>query len=132
MTEPDAGSDLPEIRTSRKGPGDHFLLNGSKIYMTPTAINADYVHRGAPSSIRGRTWLHRRAGTPWCWLVVERGMEGFERLGPNTGKRWGWKAQDTAGAVFFNNVKGSEGKRARRAGPGFQVLNAQRLRKRAF
>lgn len=94
MTEPDVGSDLSGMKTNVKEAGDHFILNGSKTYIS-NGINADYVIVAAKTD---------PANDPYAMvlLVVERGMEGFER-GRNL-EKMGMKAQDTA-ELFFNNVK---------------------------
>ena len=94
MTEPDAGSDLSGIRTNAVDAGDHFLLNGSKTYIS-NGINADYVIVAAKTDPDNNPYSV-------ALLVVERGMEGFER-GRNLDKM-GMHAQDTA-ELFFNNVK---------------------------
>ncbi len=94
MTEPDAGSDLSGMRTSVRDAGDHFVLNGSKTYIS-NGINADLVVVAA--KLEGAENSHAMV-----LLVVERGMEGFER-GRNL-EKMGLKAQDTA-ELFFNNVK---------------------------
>jgi len=94
MTEPDAGSDLSGMRTTARVNGDHILLNGSKTYIS-NGILADYVVVAA--KLEGVDNPHAMA-----LLVVERGMDGFER-GRNLDKM-GLKAQDTA-ELFFNNVK---------------------------
>ncbi|MFT5573264.1 MAG: acyl-CoA dehydrogenase [Cryomorphaceae bacterium] len=94
MTESDAGSDLSGMRTVVKDQGDHFLLNGSKTYIS-NGILADYVVVAA--KLDGAESSHSMV-----LMVVERGMEGFER-GRNLDKM-GLKAQDTA-ELFFNNVK---------------------------
>jgi len=106
MTEPDAGSDLANIRSTLKDEGDHLILNGSKTYIS-NGINADLVIVAAkPLGIE-----HSHAMT---LVIVERGMEGFER-GRNL-EKMGLKGQDTA-ELFFENVKipkenvlGEEGK----------------------
>ncbi len=93
MTEPGAGSDVAGIRTRAEDKGDHFLLNGSKTFIS-NGILADLVivaARTNPNSSHGLSLL-----------VVERGMEGFER-GKNL-KKMGLKSQDTA-ELFFNNVQ---------------------------
>lgn len=94
MTEPDAGSDLSGMRTTVRDGGDHFVLNGSKTYIS-NGILADYVVVAA--KLEGADSRHAMV-----LMVVERGMEGFER-GRNLDKM-GLKAQDTA-ELFFNNVK---------------------------
>ncbi len=93
MTEPGTGSDLSNIRTKAEDKGDHYLLNGSKTFIS-NGILADLVIVAAktdPNSSHGITLF-----------VVERGMEGFER-GKNL-KKMGMHSQDTA-EMFFNNVK---------------------------
>ena len=94
MTEPDAGSDLAGMRSTAKDAGDHFVLNGSKTYIS-NGILADYVVVAA--KLDGADSPHAMV-----LMIVERGMEGFER-GRNLDKM-GLKAQDTA-ELFFNNVK---------------------------
>lgn len=93
MTEPDAGSDLAGMKSRAEDKGDHWLLNGSKTYIS-NGINADLVVVAAKTNPDNP----RHIGL----FVVERGMEGFER-GRNL-KKLGLKAQDTA-ELFFNNVK---------------------------
>lgn len=94
MTEPDAGSDLSGMRSTLKDMGDHFVLNGSKTYIS-NGINADYVIVAAKTDPENNPYAI-------ALVVVERGMEGFER-GRNLDKM-GMKAQDTA-ELFFSNVK---------------------------
>ena len=93
MTEPGAGSDVAGIRAKAEDKGDHFLLNGSKTYIS-NGILADLV------VVAARTDPANRHGI--SLFVVERGMPGFER-GDNL-KKMGLKSQDTA-ELFFNNVK---------------------------
>jgi acyl-CoA dehydrogenase len=93
MTEPGTGSDVSGIRTRAEDKGDHYLLNGSKTFIS-NGILADLVIVAAktdPNSSHGLSLF-----------VVERGMEGFER-GKNL-KKMGLHSQDTA-ELFFNNVK---------------------------
>ncbi len=93
MTEPGGGSDVAGMKTRAEDKGDHYLLNGSKTYIS-NGILADLVVVAAktdPGSSHGISLF-----------VVERGMEGFER-GRNL-KKMGLKSQDTA-ELFFNNVK---------------------------
>jgi acyl-CoA dehydrogenase len=94
MTEPGAGSDLAGMRTTAEDKGDHFLLNGSKTYIS-NGINSDVVIVAA--KLAGAEKKHAMV-----LLIVERGMEGFER-GRNL-KKMGMPAQDTA-ELFFQNVK---------------------------
>src|SRR3954454_486304 len=94
MTEPGAGSDLQGIRTTAVDRGDHYVLNGSKTFIS-NGILSDLV------VVLCRTDPH--AGHQGIsLLVVERGMPGFER-GRNLDKM-GLKAQDTA-ELFFTDVR---------------------------
>ena len=93
ITEPGAGSDVAGIRTKAEDKGDHWLLSGSKTYIS-NGILADLV------VVVARTDQSNRHGL--SLFVVERGMDGFER-GRNL-KKMGLKSQDTA-ELFFNNVK---------------------------
>lgn len=94
MTEPDAGSDLQGIRTTATDHGDHWILNGSKTFI-PNGILADLVIVVARTTPEG-------GAHGLSLLVVERGMDGFER-GRNLDKI-GQKAQDTA-ELFFHDVR---------------------------
>ena len=94
MTEPGAGSDLQGVRTTAADKGDHYLLNGSKTFIS-NGINADLV------IVVARTDPdvgHKGISL----LVVERGMAGFER-GRNLDKI-GLHAQDTAELSFTDVV----------------------------
>jgi alkylation response protein AidB-like acyl-CoA dehydrogenase len=94
MSEPGAGSDLAGVQTSAARRDDHYILNGQKTFIT-NGILSDIVivvaRTDTQSSHRGLSLL-----------VVERGMEGFER-GRNL-EKIGLKAQDTA-ELFFNDVQ---------------------------
>jgi alkylation response protein AidB-like acyl-CoA dehydrogenase len=94
MTEPGAGSDLQGIRTTAVRDGDHFVLNGQKTFIS-NGILADLVIVVARTDPDAG---HRGISL----LVVERGMEGFER-GRNL-EKIGQKAQDTA-ELFFSDVR---------------------------
>lgn len=94
MTEPDAGSDLAGMRATAVEHDDHWVLNGSKTYIS-NGINADLVIVAAKTDPENNP--HHMT-----LFLVERGMQGFER-GRNL-KKMGLKAQDTA-ELFFNDVK---------------------------
>ncbi|CRK53113.1 Acyl-CoA dehydrogenase [Rhodococcus sp. RD6.2] len=105
MTEPGTGSDLQGIKTRAVRDGDHWILNGSKTFIT-NGINADLVIVVAQTD-------PDKGAQGFSLLVVERGMEGFER-GRNLDKI-GLKAQDTAELSFTDvrvpatNLLGEEG-----------------------
>ncbi|MEO7854607.1 MAG: acyl-CoA dehydrogenase family protein [Rubrivivax sp.] len=94
MSEPAAGSDLQGVKSTALKQGDHYLLNGSKTFIT-NGWHADLVIVVAKTNPAAGA-----KGT--SLLLVERGMPGFE-----TGQRLkkvGLKAQDTS-ELFFSDVK---------------------------
>ena len=111
MTEPGAGSDLSGMKSVAIDKGDHFLLNGSKTYIS-NGINADVVIVAA--KLGGVENKHSMV-----LLVLERGMEGFER-GRNL-KKMGLPAQDTA-ELFFKDVKVPKANALGEPGKGFHYL----------
>ena len=106
MTEPGMGSDLASMATTARRDGDHYLVNGSKTFIT-NGINADLVITAVKTDPE-----QRHAGM--SLVVLERGMVGFER-GRNLDKI-GMHAQDTAELFFADvsvpveNLLGEEGK----------------------
>ena len=111
MTEPSAGSDLAGIRTTAVRDGDAYVVNGSKTFIT-NGINADLVVTAVRTD---PAHPHRGMSV----LVVERGMDGFER-GRNLHKI-GHKAQDTA-ELFFNDVRVPAANLLGAEGTGFASL----------
>ncbi len=93
MTEPAAGSDLAGIKSRAVLDGDHWVLNGSKTFIS-NGIN------GGAFVVAARTVPGKPHGIGL--FVVEEGMEGFNR-GRNL-KKMGLKTQDTA-ELFFENVR---------------------------
>jgi len=111
MSEPGAGSDLQGIRTSAVDAGDHYVLNGQKTFIS-NGILADLVvvvARTDPDAGHQGISL----------LVVERGMEGFER-GRNL-EKIGQHAQDTA-ELFFADVQVPKANLLGEEGSGFVHL----------
>jgi alkylation response protein AidB-like acyl-CoA dehydrogenase len=94
LSEPDAGSDVARMKTTAERRGDEYVLNGSKTFIT-NGINADLVITAVKTDPS-----QRHAGM--SLLVLERGMEGFER-GRNL-EKVGLHAQDTA-ELFFTDVR---------------------------
>jgi len=106
MTEPGTGSDLAGIKSTAVRDGDEFVLNGAKTFIT-NGVNSDLVVVVCITDAEaGRNGM--------SLLVVERGMDGFER-GRNLDKI-GQKSADTAELFFSDvrvpvaNVLGDEGK----------------------
>jgi len=111
MTEPDAGSDLSGMRTTLKDAGDHYVLNGTKTYIS-NGINGDLILVAAKYEAEENPYS-------MAMVIVERGMEGFER-GRNLDKI-GLKAQDTA-ELFFTDVKIPKENVLGEPGKGFHYL----------
>jgi alkylation response protein AidB-like acyl-CoA dehydrogenase len=111
MTEPGIGSDLAGMSTSAILDGDHYVVNGSKTFIT-NGINADLVVTAVKTDPS-----QRHAGM--SLMILERGMEGFER-GRNL-EKIGMHAQDTA-ELFFNDVPVPVENRLGEEGSGFRSL----------
>ena len=111
MSEPEAGSDLQGIRTTAVDKGDHYVLNGQKTFIS-NGILADLVIVVARTDPEAG---HKGISL----LVVERGMDGFER-GRNLDKI-GQHAQDTA-ELFFDNVAVPKENLLGEEGAGFRYL----------
>lgn len=90
LTEPDHGSDPGSMKTRIEDKGNHYLLNGAKMWIT-NATNADVSVVWAKDEnkvVRG--------------LLVEKGMKGFTAL--ETHDKWSLRASIT-GELVFDNVK---------------------------
>ncbi|PKP25286.1 MAG: acyl-CoA dehydrogenase [Bacteroidetes bacterium HGW-Bacteroidetes-2] len=90
LTEPDHGSNPGGMTTNFKDKGDHYLLNGAKMWIS-----------NAPFAQIAVVWAKNESGRIHG-LIVERGMEGFST--PETHNKWSLRASAT-GELIFNNVK---------------------------
>lgn len=90
LTEPDHGSDPGAMVTNFKDMGDHYLLNGAKMWIS-----------NAPFAQIAVVWAKNEEGRIHG-LIVERGMEGFST--PETHNKWSLRASAT-GELIFDNVK---------------------------
>ncbi len=90
LTEPNHGSDPGSMITHIKDMGDHYLLNGSKMWIS-----------NAPFCNIAVVWAKDESGVI-RGLIVERGMEGFTT--PETHGKWSLRASAT-GELVFDNVK---------------------------
>jgi len=90
LTEPDYGSDPGRMITKYEDKGDHFLLNGAKMWIS-----------NAPLADIAVVWAKNEAGRIHV-LLVERGMEGFTT--PEIHGKWSLRASCT-GELIFDNVK---------------------------
>ncbi|MEB2786806.1 acyl-CoA dehydrogenase family protein [Algoriphagus persicinus] len=90
LTEPDHGSNPSGMVTNFKDMGDHYLLNGAKLWIS-----------NSPQADIAVAWAKDEAGRIHG-LIVERGMEGFST--PETHGKWSLRASCT-GELVFDNVK---------------------------
>ena len=90
LTEPSHGSDPGSMITNFKDMGDHYLLNGAKMWIS-----------NAPFADIAVVWAKNEEGRIHG-LIVERGMEGFTT--PETHNKWSLRASST-GELIFDNVK---------------------------
>ena len=90
LTEPSHGSNPAGMETSFIDKGDHYLLNGAKMWIS-----------NAPFAQVAVVWAKNEEGRIHG-LLVERGMEGFST--PETHNKWSLRASAT-GELIFNNVK---------------------------
>ncbi len=90
LTEPDHGSNPGDMVTNFKDMGDHYLLNGAKMWIS-----------NAPFAQVAVVWAKNEEGRIHG-LIVERGMEGFST--PETHDKWSLRASAT-GELIFDNVK---------------------------
>jgi glutaryl-CoA dehydrogenase len=90
LTEPDHGSNPGGMVTNFKDMGDHYLLNGAKMWIS-----------NAPFAQVAVVWAKDESGRIHG-LIVERGMEGFST--PETHNKWSLRASAT-GELIFDNVK---------------------------
>ncbi|WP_329015848.1 acyl-CoA dehydrogenase family protein [Micromonospora rifamycinica] len=91
ITEPDGGSDVASIRTTARRDGDHYLVNGSKTYVT-SGVRADFVTTAVCGGFPGSGSLHL--------LVIDKGTPGFT-VGRKLDKL-GWHCSDTAELSFVD------------------------------
>lgn len=119
MTEPGAGSDLQAIRTSAILQGDHYLLNGSKTFIS-NGQHADLVVLAVKTDPQARA-----KGV--SLLLVDTHLEGFKK-GTNLDKI-GLHSQDTS-ELFFDNVKVPANQILGHAGQGFAYLMQELPRER--
>ena len=90
LTEPDHGSNPGGMTTNFKDAGDHYILNGAKMWIS-----------NSPFCDIAVVWAKNEEGRIHG-LIVERGMEGFTT--PETHGKWSLRASNT-GELVFDNVK---------------------------
>ena len=114
MTEPNAGSDLAGIQTTAVDKGDHYLVNGSKTFISNGYLSDLVITVVKTNASRGQNGV--------SLLAIERGMEGFER--GRKLEKIGLHAQDTS-ELFFNDVKVPKENLIGKEGYGFRYLMSE-------
>ncbi|MEU1585980.1 acyl-CoA dehydrogenase family protein [Micromonospora sp. NPDC005710] len=110
ITEPDGGSDVAGIRTTARRDGDHYVVNGTKTYIT-SGHRADFVTTAVCTDFPGSGEL--------TLLVIDKGSPGFtvgRRL-----EKLGWHCSDTA-ELSFTDVRVPVGNRIGAENTGFLAI----------
>jgi len=92
MTEPSGGSDVASLKTKAVRKGDHFIVNGSKMFIT-SGMRADFYVIACRTGGPGTSGISA--------IVVEKGTPGFTQTPL---KKMGWLSSDTA-ALYFDDVR---------------------------
>lgn len=107
VTEPDAGSDVKGIRTTARREGDHYVLNGAKMFIT-NGVHADLYCVAAKTDPQGKP------SQSVSIFLVEKGTPGFKVS--RALDKHGWRSSDTAELSFVDcrvpaeNLLGQEGR----------------------
>ncbi|MFV0143296.1 MULTISPECIES: acyl-CoA dehydrogenase family protein [Empedobacter] len=120
LSEPDAGSDATSQKTTAVDMGDHYLLNGTKNWITNGGTASTYLVIAQTDPEKGHKGINA--------FIVEKGWSGFE-IGPKE-QKMGIRGSDTH-SLFFNDVKVPKENRIGEDGFGFafamNVLNGGRI-----
>ena len=118
ITEPSGGSDVANLQTTAKRQGDHYVVKGSKTFIT-SGMRADYY------TVAVRTGGSGRGGV--SLIVIERDTPGFSRTPL---KKMGWWASDTA-TLYFDDCRVPAGNLLGSENEGFRIImrnfNRERL-----
>ncbi|MGF7051649.1 acyl-CoA dehydrogenase [Bosea sp. OAE752] len=107
VTEPDAGSDVKGIRTTARREGDHYILNGAKMFIT-NGVHADLY------CVAAKTDPAAKPSQSVSIFLVEKGTPGFTVS--RALDKHGWRSSDTAELSFVDcrvpaeNLLGQEGR----------------------
>jgi acyl-CoA dehydrogenase len=112
LTEPGSGSDAAALKTTARLEGDHYVLNGTKQFISGGGVNDIY-------AVMVRTGQDGPRGVS-C-VIVEKDMPGLSFGAPE--KKLGWNASPTA-QVIFDNVKVPVANRVGEEGDGFKFAMA--------
>ncbi len=112
LTEPGSGSDAAALKTTARLDGDHYIINGTKQFISGAGVNDIYV-------VMVRTGVEGPKGIS-C-LVVEKDTRGLSFGAPE--RKLGWNASPTA-QVVFDNVQVPVANRVGNEGDGFKFAMA--------
>ena len=112
LTEPGSGSDAAALKTTARLGGDHYIVNGTKQFISGAGVSDVYV-------TMVRTGIDGPKGIS-C-LVIEKGMAGVSFGAPE--RKLGWNASPTA-QVIFDNVEVPVENRVGAEGDGFRFAMA--------
>ncbi|WP_338243037.1 acyl-CoA dehydrogenase family protein [Aurantiacibacter hainanensis] len=112
LTEPSSGSDAAALKTSAKLDGDHYVLNGTKQFISGGGVNDVYV-------VMVRTGEHKTRGIS-C-VVVDKDTPGVSFGAPE--KKLGWNASPTA-QLIFEDARVPVANRVGEEGDGFRFAMA--------
>ncbi|MBT7564555.1 MAG: acyl-CoA dehydrogenase, partial [Porticoccaceae bacterium] len=119
ITEPGAGSDVAHLTTTARLDGDHYVVNGSKTYITG-GMNANWFTTAVRTGGEGAGGVST--------LLIPADAEGVSRTALD--KKQGWWCSDTA-TIYFDNVCVPVGNLIGQENKGFSVImnnfNAERL-----
>jgi len=119
ITEPGAGSDVAHLTTTAKLDGDHYLVNGSKTYITG-GMNANWFTTAVRTGGGGAGGVSA--------LLIPADLAGVSRTALD--KKQGWWCSDTA-TIYFDNVRVPVGNLVGQENRGFSVImtnfNSERL-----
>ena len=119
ITEPGGGSDVAQLQTTARLDGDHYVVNGSKTYITG-GMNANWFTTAVRTGGEGSSGVSA--------LLIPADTEGVSRT--SLDKKQGWWCSDTA-TIYFNNVRVPVGHLLGQENKGFRVImnnfNSERL-----
>lgn len=119
VTEPGGGSDVAQLATTAVRDGDHFIVNGSKTYITG-GMRANWVSTAVRTGDEGAGGV--------SMLLIPTDAEGFSRT--ELDRKQGWWASDTA-TLYFDNVRVPVSHLIGNENEGFRVImtnfNSERM-----
>jgi acyl-CoA dehydrogenase len=109
ITEPSGGSDVAAIKTTARREGDHYIVNGSKTFIT-SGMRADFITTAVRTGGEGMNGV--------SLLVIEGGTPGFTRSPLH---KMGWWCSDTA-TLYFDNCRVPVANRIGGENAGFMAI----------